>query len=250
MSIWLLLCGCFLVLLIDKVCWGYHSYIGSTCYVISSLGRIYMPRASFVVDPTMAYMYGEPDDLASAFVKTVSRGPHAGCKKDAFIALEMRKKWTSVFPPEGRGEGGRVIYIDDDPVSLDALPHSVTVVKLPPEGEGVLSPQGRKAMARAGVDLATLGPQDVVVWDFDCTLSSIHLWKTLNMRRTTEPGFFPTNYEQVWGGKLMRWWKEQASRARDVLSTKVRGKIETKAPSPSSNVVVFQDDEYSFTNEI
>ena len=174
-------------------------------------------------------------------------------RKDEVIAQEIAQDWMGMLPSlprTGKQLTRRVIYIDDDLSNTEALPPSVTLVKLPTEGEGIMSPQGHQAMARAGVDLKRLGPEDVVVWDFDCTLSSVHFWKTLNLRRTPEPGVFPTHFEQVWGAKLMRWWREQSAWAHETLATSRCGKVECKAPSRSrSNVLVFQDDEYSCTHE-
>ena len=55
-------------------------------------------------------------------------------------------------------------------------------------------------MRTSGVDLESLSEHDVVFWDFDCTLTRTHYYKTMYMDKYPQ-------WKRKWGGKLSKWWE-------------------------------------------
>jgi len=80
------------------------------------------------------------------------------------------------------GDQDKVFYVDDSPEQSDLKGTSVQVVALLHEEKHGITAGNNQApferMMKALEDLASEGKQAVVVWDFDCTLSSVHLYKT------------------------------------------------------------------------
>lgn len=100
---------------------------------------------------------------------------------------------------------GRIVYVDDN-VERKWLPPHVLTVQLEQEGSGITGPGAEQALAMSGVDLHTLRSTDIVIWDFDCTLSSVHLYKTLHMNQ-----IYP--WRQKWSPPMSSWWTEQCRKA-------------------------------------
>ena len=46
--------------------------------------------------------------------------------------------------------------------------------------------------------------EDIIVWDFDCTISSMHYYKTLHMAKDPI-------WTERWGGLLLQWWRGKVS---------------------------------------
>jgi hypothetical protein len=67
------------------------------------------------------------------------------------------------------------------------------VMKVPVESTGI----GKKEYER----LKTLGlnDSDLVIWDFDCTLSKVHMYKTMNMHMSM-------SWRDKWGPEFSKWW--------------------------------------------
>lgn len=98
--------------------------------------------------------------------------------KDRYIA--------NVYAQPGMG---KVFYVDDSPEVTDiARVPAVEVVALGHEEvDGITATSNtvqREAMIKSLDALASEGKQATVIWDFDCTLSSIHLYKTWTCAKT------------------------------------------------------------------
>ena len=100
---------------------------------------------------------------------------------------------------------GQIAYVDDN-IESKWLPRHVRTVHLQPEGAGITGAGGELALQTAGVDLAALRSTDIVIWDFDCTLSSAHLYKTLHMNSLPF-------WRQMWSPRVLTWWHEQCRKA-------------------------------------
>ena len=100
---------------------------------------------------------------------------------------------------------GRIVYVDDN-IERRWLPGHVLTVQLEQEGSGITGPGAEQALTMAGVDLNTLRSTDIVIWDFDCTLSSVHLYKTLHMDQIHA-------WRQTWSPPVSSWWQEQCRMA-------------------------------------
>lgn len=95
----------------------------------------------------------------------------------------------------------KVIYFDDNP-ETDYLPMNVKHVALRKEGRGIIGEgNAKELLASKDINFSKLTSRDVLIWDFDCTLSAIHLYKTMHM--TTSK-----SWEGSWGAKLLVWWRE------------------------------------------
>ena len=163
--------------------------------VVDTHGRMFWPRDTH--EPSIAQTvaaFDNKDARKAAFIgKTVRRG-----SKDVFIDQWIRADWEQVLPQR---PGGRVIYIDDNPEDTEhkdgsVLPAEVEVYKLDSEQHGILFGGQEIAVLRKLV--GSLTPQDVVVWDFDCTLSCTHLYKTLKMDTDN-------SWSTKWGQRLLSW---------------------------------------------
>lgn len=117
-----------------------------------------------------------------------------GFSKDVFIVKAILSgdflwKLAKTEPPKEF----RVVYVDDKP-ELDTLPKdAVTVMGIPQESRGVL---------RKHVDTIAslkLTVDDIIIWDFDCTLAESHMYKTMNMRMSSL-------WREKWGPPLKKWW--------------------------------------------
>ena len=62
--------------------------------------------------------------------------------------------------------------------------------------------RAQKMLAKSGVDLRQLSAHDLVIWDFDCTLTSQHLYKTLHMENAS-------GWRRTWGDRLFTWWSSR-----------------------------------------
>ena len=60
----------------------------------------------------------------------------------------------------------------------------------------------QKILAESSVNLGQLSAQDVMIWDFDCTLTSQHLYKTLHME-------YSNGWRRLWGERLLTWWSSR-----------------------------------------
>lgn len=124
-------------------------------------------RGSIVRDPSSAS--AKPDAVH------ISGGGHGGrySKRD-FVS-------GGVFQPDSsmRWFGQpiqRVVYVDDDPEPLD--PQRCHTIRLPKEGSGI-SGDTVFAILNAA-EACQQGGQTLVIFDFDCTLSSRHMFKAMH----------------------------------------------------------------------
>ena len=171
--------------------------------VIDTSGGSYWPNPSYVHDKSVsdAAAFLNSDLLHAAFFPNTTLPP--GFRKDTLIKAQTSCMWRGIFPPHtGRPANTppkKVIYVDDNPEVRD-LPPEVVVVHLPSEVKGgITSNAGRKVTRQLGLNWRRLGPTDLVIWDFDCTITSVHLYKTIHMFRSPR-------WEFVWGQMLMDWW--------------------------------------------
>ena len=197
--------------------------------VVDTKAHLYRPREGYTRDPGVLSAHGDKTALEAAweYDSRLKREYDTGVKKDELIADEMLTRWASLLPGQLTADThSRVVYIDDDP-DTRSLPAEVIVVQLPHEGRGVMSSQGRDALRAANLNRSSVGPTDIMVWDFDCTLTSIHLYKTLYMRQTRTPSAQKTSFERKWGPLLSDWWKIQC-RMANVQQADVLGKLKRK----------------------
>lgn len=68
-------------------------------------------------------------------------------------------------------------------------------------------------------------PGTIVIWDFDCTISSMHYFKTLNMAK------HPL-WTERWGGLLLEWWR--GNKVPEVPSVSYAAGVETRGASQSA----------------
>jgi len=87
----------------------------------------------------------------------------------------------------------RVIYIDDKAETSTLPEDKVLVIKLPVESSGVSIEQHDRLKAMH------LNENDLVVWDFDCTLAQVHMYKTMNMHMSL-------SWRKKWGPKFISWF--------------------------------------------
>eukprot|EP00938_MAST-03A_sp_MAST-3A-sp1_P003804 g3804.t1 len=87
----------------------------------------------------------------------------------------------------------RVIYVDDKAETTTLPQDKVLVIRLPTESCGVKIEQYNQLKA---LDLSS---DDLVIWDFDCTLAQIHMYKTMNMHMSM-------SWRDKWGPDFMKWF--------------------------------------------
>ena len=204
-----------------------------TCFscIVDTEGTYLWPRPSFDPDRYGPSCLGDPGLIPAAFYHNTGLAYSYG--KDLLLANQIAKRWKQVLPHWSKcnkGKRPRMVYIDDN-AEVEALPRkNVKVIRLPPEVmHGFTSIAG--CVALSAVNFDALGPDCVVVWDFDCTISSVHMHKTLNMLQT--PGWLSR-----WGPPLVQWWAAHLQRAKKGLKPPGltgRSKTSTEVTSNTKN---------------
>lgn len=150
-----------------------------------------------------------------------------GVKKQKWKALPTlppeeyrsgRRSWVEIekdvlivkdFLPKAENKDNpirQIIYVDDSPevAEIQNLPESrkdfIEVIVLKHEADGgITAPQNFQQYKALNKHLDKAPANSVcVIWDFDCTLSAKHLYKTWQCARTGQN-------DPKWGKKLMEW---------------------------------------------
>lgn len=173
--------------------------------VMDCQGAACWPRRSFTLGSRQP-LYGDTELLNEAYtVGTILREQcPTGFGKDEFFAHVMKSQsWDTLFQTTDATPPAQVVYIDDT-LETTLLPESVQVVRLRENGEGVTSEDGLSRLLASGVDFKLLSEHDVAFWDFDCTLTRTHYYKTMYMDKYAQ-------WKRKWGGKLSKWWETPQS---------------------------------------
>jgi len=128
-------------------------------------------RGSLVRDPASASAKPEAVAIPGAGPSTAARYSKRDFVSGGVFHSESCRQWFGQVTPMQR-----VVYVDDDPEPLD--PQRCHTIRLPKEGSGI-SGDTVFAILNAA-EACQQGGQTLVVFDFDCTLSSRHMFKAMH----------------------------------------------------------------------
>ena len=153
--------------------------------------------------------------LSTQFSSVIdTAGNYAKMKESSFQIGHLRdedKDWTEELLKRGFSKdkfivnavlngllfGGkifsRVIYVDDKAETKTLPDDNVLVIRLPTESSGITTEHYDKFKS------LSLSSKDLVIWDFDCTLAQIHMYKTMNMHMSS-------SWRDKWSPNFMTWY--------------------------------------------